>query len=360
MKLSNLPGVLAEYLRAELYAVSSIKRLSDVHLIWGPAYARVAHGIGARNFSLFSLAAVPRKTWPDYLANEPLKQKYAAITSKDARLLADDKVRFFKHCHEHGIDTPRILTLITRAPHDGGIVPHSLSPEELAQVLVPGHYFIKPSNGSHGQGAFSLVVTPSELRWSGRTGSYADFAAFCQAALMQTQSLIVQSKLLNHHEIRDFTRAKGLSTIRVVSARKGGRINVIGACLRIIVGESEVDNFSHGAGGNLVAAVDVDTGVLITARGSDSRVWPKMTDVAQHPSSGMSIVGLQLPHWPEVIALVKKAHESTEVLHTVGWDVAITDDGPVIVEANWRYDVDILQVGYKLGYRQIIADNVAC
>lgn len=359
MNLSKLMGILSDYARAEIYAVSSIRRSRDLHLLWGPAYARLRCGIGARNFSLFGLAAVPRKTWSNYLANEPLKKKYATFTPQEARVLADDKLRFFQHCRVHGIGTPPVLALITATPDDGNDVPHAYSPAALARLLPPGAYFIKPGNGSHGEGAFSLRVTGSQLRWSGKAGSYADFFDDCLVALRHTDALIVQPKLVNHEHIVEFTSARGLSTIRVVTVRSGDGIDIIGACMRIIVGESEVDTFRHGAAGNLVAAIDVASGILSTGRGSSSTAWPKMRDAVHHPVSRIGIPGFKLPFWDDVIALTKLAHASVGGLQTVGWDVAITDNGPVIIEANWRYDIDILQVAYKTGYRRIIDDSIA-
>ena len=358
MKLSRVAEVLSDYARAEMYALSSIRKLSDVHLIWGPIHARTAYGIGAKDFSLYRLASTPKKSWSDYLINEPLKAKYAAITSKEARQIADDKSRFFEHCHAHGIRTIPILALVTKQPSNGGIIPHLNSAAELARVLVPGQYFFKPSNGSHGKGTFSLRVEGSTFHWAGNSGSIDEFFAYCQSALEFTRALIVQPKMFNHQVIRNITQAKGLSTVRICTVRKGGEIKVIGSCLRIIVGDSETDNFTHGSSGNLVGAIDSDTGELIGVRASRSRTWPKMTDVLAHPRTGKTIVGVQLPYWREVVELVTKAHHSIESLYTVGWDVAITDDGPVIVEANWRYDIDILQVAYKKGYRQVIAENL--
>lgn len=360
MKLSHVLNVASEYMRAELYAISSMKRLSDVHLLWGPVYARRALGIGAKNFSLYSLADVPRHTWQDYLINEPLKERYARITPKEARMLADDKTRFFEHCHRHGIATANILALITAQPPGESIIPHVFSAESLARILVPGDYFIKPSGGSHGQGTFSLAVTPSGLRWSGKSGSMDEFFQHCLEQLKLTKSLILQPKLVNHHIIKNITQAKGLSTIRVVTVRKRGQIEVIAGALRIVVGNSEVDSFSHGASGNLIAGVDVDSGRLITAIGSKSKSWPTMAAVTAHPISGASIVGVELPHWPAVLELVKRAHTTIENLHTVGWDVAVLEHGPVIVEANWRYDIDLIQVAYKKGFRKVIDEQLAC
>ena len=126
------------------------------------------------------------------------------------------------------------------------------------------------------------------------------------------------------------------------------------------VGNSEVDSFSHGASGNLLAGVDVDSGRLITAIGSRSKSWPTMRDVSAHPASGASIVGVELPFWPEVLELVKRAHVSITDLHTVGWDVAVLENGPVIVEANWRYDIDLIQVAYKKGFKKVIDEKLVC
>ncbi|QNA90645.1 hypothetical protein G4G28_22890 [Massilia sp. Dwa41.01b] len=361
MKLSHVLDVASQYMRAELYAISSIRRLSDVHLLWGPMYARRNLGLGAKFFSLYSLAEVPKRTWSDYLDNEPLKKRYAAVTSVEARQLADDKIKFFEHCTGHGIATAHIVALITKAAPEGSSIPHILAPGDLARLLVPGEYFVKPSHGSHGKGTFSLSVTPSGVRWSGgNSGSFEDLARYCEAALQFTRALIVQPKLVNHGIIKNITQSKGLSTIRVVTIRKAEQIEVIAGAVRIVVGESDVDNFSHGASGNLVAGVDVETGKMITAIGSRSRTWPAMKDVPIHPQSGASIVGVQVPHWPQVLELVKKAHTSIEGLHTVGWDVAVLEDGPVIVEANWRYDIDILQVAYKKGFKPVIDAKLAC
>jgi len=358
MNLSRVAEKISEYARAEMYALSSIRKLSDMHLIWGPLHARRAYSIGPKDFSLYRLASTPKHAWSDYLMNEPLKAKYAAVTPTEARVIADDKSRFFEHCHAHGIRTIPILALVTDQPASGGIIPHLHSAEELARVLVPGEYFFKPSNGSHGHGTFSLRVEGATLHWSGRSGSFDAFFQHCQAALQFTRALIVQPKMVNHQTIRNITQARGLSTVRIVTVRKGSEIKVIGSCLRIIVGDSETDNFTHGSSGNLVGAIDSDTGELIGVRGSLSRTWPKMTDVLAHPRTGKTIVGVRLPYWQEVVDLVTAAHHSIDSLYTVGWDVAITDNGPVIVEANWRYDIDILQVAYKKGYRKVIADNM--
>ena len=50
-----------------------------------------------------------------------------------------------------------------------------------------------------------------------------------------------------------------------------------------------------------------------------------------------------LPDWPDALELVRSAHRAIPELVFVGWDIAFTPTGPVIVEANHDPDVNILQ-----------------
>jgi hypothetical protein len=66
-----------------------------------------------------------------------------------------------------------------------------------------------------------------------------------------------------------------------------------------------------------------------------------------HPVTGGRITGRIVPYWPEVIALVREAHAKLGDRVVIGWDVAVLEDGPVIVEANGLPDQDILQRIHK-------------
>ena len=59
-----------------------------------------------------------------------------------------------------------------------------------------------------------------------------------------------------------------------------------------------------------------------------------MVSCERHPDTGTLIEGFQLPHWESAKRLVLRAHEALERIAVVGWDVAILEDGPVIVEGN--------------------------
>ena len=89
----------------------------------------------------------------------------------------------------------------------------------------------------------------------------------------------------------------------------------------------------HGARTTSVAAI---LGSVDAATGRISRVaMPDNTPVTHHPDTGVAIPGLLLPFWQESVALVLRAHETAfPRFVTLGWDVALTPHGPVLLETN--------------------------
>ena len=51
-----------------------------------------------------------------------------------------------------------------------------------------------------------------------------------------------------------------------------------------------------------------------------------------------------MPFWKEVLDLCSRAARIIPNLRSVGWDVALTPDGPVIVEGNPDWDLPMVQV----------------
>ena len=59
----------------------------------------------------------------------------------------------------------------------------------------------------------------------------------------------------------------------------------------------------------------------------------------KHPITGDIFEGYQLPYWKEVIELVKTSHKAIIGLQSIGWDVAITPSGPVLIEGNDNWEI---------------------
>ena len=121
--------------------------------------------------------------------------------------------------------------------------------------------------------------------------------------------------------------------------------------LKIPAPGAVVDNFRNGKFGNRLASIDIDTGRLAVVSGriaGSAFVQPFATD----PSSGIRLEGFQLPLWQEALASLRSASDAFPELPALAWDMALTDAGPLMIEANWAFSVEVIQAAYRRGIRR--------
>lgn len=96
-----------------------------------------------------------------------------------------------------------------------------------------------------------------------------------------------------------------------------------------------VDNLHSGG---MVANVDLETGCLSTD-GADRNgdMW------VTHPDTGVTIKGFKVPYFEEAREMVKEAIATRKVEGYIGWDIAISENGPMLLEVNDRPGSDGLQ-----------------
>ena len=82
-------------------------------------------------------------------------------------------------------------------------------------------------------------------------------------------------------------------------------------------------------GGSYSASIDLKTGKIST-KGLDR----SGEILEKNPISGMQIVDFQLPLWDEVLSLVEMACNEYAELPLIAFDVALTDQKPLILEIN--------------------------
>ena len=73
--------------------------------------------------------------------------------------------------------------------------------------------------------------------------------------------------------------------------------------------------------------------------------------IERHPDSGVRFRDFLVPQWPMLREAAKHAAAAFPEFRTVGWDVALTPDGPVILEGNWHYDPDGPQITLDRGIK---------
>ncbi len=138
----------------------------------------------------------------------------------------------------------------------------------------------------------------------------------------------VCEEFIRQHKALSELNPYSVNTLRVVTLKSDdNEVEVISATLRTgMTPDSFIDNLF---GGGLVAAVDINNGIIIT-HGVDG--YNKK--YVNHPITNTQLMGLKIPNWDDVIELVKKGHLRLNENKIIGWDIAITENGIDIVEAN--------------------------
>lgn len=128
------------------------------------------------------------------------------------------------------------------------------------------------------------------------------------------------------------------------------------AVMRIPAAGNVHDNFSAGASGNLIAAVDPSTGELSRAWGRKQGSSSGLLDsFARNPATGTQIEGIQVPMWREVQEVLSRAATAFSRLPCLGWDLAVTEQGVLVIEANSNPDLIGGQVCTGVGARTLLA-----
>ena len=136
-----------------------------------------------------------------------------------------------------------------------------------------------------------------------------------------------------------------VNTLRVVTVLIDDVCDIVFAALKT-GNQGTVDNMNAGG---LSAAVQVDTGVVYT----DGVIKNGGTYEA-HPVTGIVYKGYQIPMWDQVKELVGRAAREVPTIRLVGWDVAITSEGPILVEGNYLPGYDLLQLPDMTGRMWIL------
>lgn len=188
----------------------------------------------------------------------------------------------------------------------------------------------KPLRGGQGRGVFRLRTDQGSLFVDGVSASVASLRD------RLAERYVLQRRIEQHTALAAL-HPRSVNTLRLVTAQRNGAVELLSAALRVGAGGSSTDNWSRGG---LAAYVDADSGATRTP--GVFKHGPRTT-VARHPDTGVSLDGYPIPHFPEALALARRCHADLPGLRTVGWDVAITPNGPTLLEGNSEYGGSIHQ-----------------
>jgi len=189
--------------------------------------------------------------------------------------------------------------------------------------------FVKPTKGWGG--SRTRKVSDTDLREQGP--AIHDY--------MLSSSYIIQEEVAQHPALKTLNPTS-LNTVRMDTFRAKGRTaQIMSALLRMGMAGSSADNI---AAGGVYTGIDLETGRL------NERAYKKLAKSAvgylAHPTSGVTFKGYQLPTFEDVKRI---ALDAANLLPPalVGWDIAVSESGPLLIEGNSRYyDMQLSDVAY--------------
>ncbi|MFK5878894.1 MAG: sugar-transfer associated ATP-grasp domain-containing protein [Flavobacteriaceae bacterium] len=155
----------------------------------------------------------------------------------------------------------------------------------------------------------------------------------------------IHEELIQQHEDINKIHRNCINSIRLLTyIDKNKIVNIIIAYMRFGVGKSVVDNVSSGG---FQVGLNLKTGILQEKGYQDMEFGG--AEFYEHPTSGFIFKDFKIPYFKEVLDLTNKASNFLPD-RIIGWDIAITPNGPVLIEANEYpsiYAADIVYGGLK-------------
>lgn len=198
-------------------------------------------------------------------------------------------------------------------------------------------FFVKQIDGECGSGVFHLKQVEGKYILGGNEMAIPDIVK-----RMSIGSYIVQKRFIQH-ELMSKIYPKSVNTIRMVTVKgDDGKPHVFAAVLRIGAMGKEVDNYSQGG---VIVEIDLKTGRL-HKYGFRKQAYGGMGEM--HPDTHFCYEGVQIPYFEEAKRCAVYFHSMLFDLHSIGWDIAISESGPVFIEGNDNWEMPMHQMNHGM------------
>lgn len=283
---------------------------SKARTLCSMAWCALRYGAGYYDYVMFGFYDMNGKQRDTYLTRVRNKKVCELMNDYSIAEEFDDKLRF----------NARFAPFQKRKTLNGA----TATVEEMDDFLQGQTcFFAKPNHGSCGQGVEKVNV--------------ADFEN-TEAILRYVREKdlpILEHAIVQHPDMAKL-HPSSVNSMRIVTDVVGDDVLIAYIMVKIGRGGGCCDNTGRGG---MLCRVDETTGKIRSVATDDY-----FNVFTAHPDTGVVFEGYQLPMVPEAIALAKEAAKVLPRMRHVGWDVAITPDGPVIIEGNEYPGTDLCQL----------------
>lgn len=255
------------------------------------------------------------------------------------RYLTEDKIAFHHYCMKNGLAIPELVAIF-----DPGGQSHWGSGQKIETEsnlldglsLYPFDIIIKPAHGYHGKSVFALdfvegkhcLASNPDLSFSG---------VFKKTISENPDQYILQKRLYSHRAIAEFTENIVLQSLRLITCLdENAQPRLIIRKIKFPKRGSLIDNFSWGVNEGRLCLIDERGKIESTVKYNCAKRHLVRYDYIEDVNGTKT--EFTIPFWEQCVALVLAAQKAFAPLRTIGWDVAVTDAGPFLVEGNIFWD----------------------
>lgn len=239
--------------------------------------------------------------------------------------LTKDKYLFNLFMSNYGLPVPKILKIKGKSILGGDTYP----------------VFIKVVNGTNGENMFKV-------------NSYDELENILKKIDVDIDKYICEEGIIQHKKLNEIW-PESVNTLRIVTIIADNQPEIFSVVFRCGTSKtSHKDNLTRGG-----IAVGVTQDGKLKKYGFQYMTFGSKHTM--HPDTKFVFEGMEIPYYKEALEVCLKGQRHLKQLKTIGWDVAITDNGPIIIEGNEYWGLGLMQAcngGLKERWRSFMKKSI--
>lgn len=274
------------------------------------------------NYSLCRLWEKNKEEWVYYYGSnyDPYQRRQLRrlVQKKEYEIIFEDKNVCYQMCKAGELPLPKQIACVENSTECIEVL------EDQLYQYPNQRYLIKPVNGSAGSGIILIWKDKGDVL------TQKNNIITPLRSISIDKTCVIQEYLKQHSEMGEIFSGS-VNTIRIVTLMASNcKVLFLGAFVRFGVDNAFIDNTSQGG---IAVGIDIENGKL-KEYGYDFNSRKHFV----HLSSGIKFRDRKIPMWNSVMEIAKKTQNYFNYFKLLGHDIAIKEDGPVIIELNSIYD----------------------
>lgn len=279
------------------------------------------HGFLSRAYNYCSLH---ENDPTDYLSDLAQYRYVRPAVNPDYMDVFRNKVAFHMATESHVEGIPRFFGVV----ESGSWIPYESTEDDLRSLLQSLEIAIlKPVTGVHGDGVYRIGHNGDHYTVNGTPFSDDEFDEFLSGV---EDSLVTE--FVQQHPYAQKIWPDSTNSIRILTIKDPlDDTFFIARAIHRFGGSSSgpIDNWSSGG---FAAPIDIETGRMIDLLSYSREDGMEHWDA--HPGTETPVVDQNVPEWERIRSFVLEVADLHRQNPYVGWDVVLTEEGPVLLEGN--------------------------